>query len=369
MTYRVPVENMRKLREKFDKINRRAERLGCPPVELKRVGAESENCFEAGVKAIRHYAIVEVIGVAPQIDGWTFVGVIDHAGEVNVLRLVPGETAPEEYRTAAPVCDHCGTRRMRNMTYVLRKGDDHKQVGSSCLQDFLGHDPHQAAAYAGLLFDAVEMCESFMGMGHVSGWALDQYLAHVSYAIRSYGWVSRAQAENYLLTATADTAMARMLDLRHSDLDGSDLELAEKAIEWAKGFGEDVDDYKWNLHAVAENGYVTSRTAGLAASMIPAYLRELERQRQAKASTHFGVVGERGRFELTLTGEVQGIYGGRWTSYLHRFVDADGNIAVWFSSKPTDLEPNRTYKIEARVKGHDVYKGVPQTVLTRCKIA
>jgi len=55
-------------------------------------------------------------------------------------------------------------------------------------------------------------------------------------------------------------------------------------------------------------------------------------------------------------------------STVYRFEDAEGNILVWFSSVEIHKEAGDQFKIKGRVKSHDEYKGIKQTILTRCTI-
>ena len=83
---------------------------------------------------------------------------------------------------------------------------------------------------------------------------------------------------------------------------------------------------------------------------------------------HFGTVGERAEFDLTVTRAepFEGLYGPQ-TAY--GLEDAEGNAAVWFhSAPPGKLEVGRTYRLRGRVKEHGEHEGRNQTVLTRCKV-
>ena len=79
-----------------------------------------------------------------------------------------------------------------------------------------------------------------------------------------------------------------------------------------------------------------------------------------------GSVGE--RLEVVLTIEkaipVEGAYG---TSTVHIMHDDFENIFVWITAAKT-LPVGSTYLLKGTVKEHKTYKGVKQTVITRCKI-
>ena len=60
-----------------------------------------------------------------------------------------------------------------------------------------------------------------------------------------------------------------------------------------------------------------------------------------------------------------GMYG--WTSVV-TFEDEDENIFVWFTSKELSIAIGENVTLTGTVKEHKTYKGVKQTILTRCKI-
>jgi hypothetical protein len=96
---------------------------------------------------------------------------------------------------------------------------------------------------------------------------------------------------------------------------------------------------------------------------------------ETKDSQYIGEVKQRLTLEVTYTGSAsweQPSYLS-WepdvTMYLHKFVDADGNILVWKTGSGLGIEAGSKIKLVGTVKDHSEYKGTKQTVLTRCKIA
>lgn len=85
---------------------------------------------------------------------------------------------------------------------------------------------------------------------------------------------------------------------------------------------------------------------------------------EPSTSKHFGAVGER----LDLIVEVIRVipledHFGKKT--FHLFRTSDGNIASWTTAART-LDLNKQYKLRATISAHEIYKGEPQTRLTRC---
>lgn len=84
-------------------------------------------------------------------------------------------------------------------------------------------------------------------------------------------------------------------------------------------------------------------------------------------STFVGAIGERITAEIKLKQKqvVSGPYG---YSYLYTMEDKNENVYIWFSSSLRELEENQSYKITGTIKDHKKFRGVKQTVLTRCRI-
>jgi len=84
-------------------------------------------------------------------------------------------------------------------------------------------------------------------------------------------------------------------------------------------------------------------------------------------SEYFGTVGERGYFRLTVMGlrEISGDYG---LTTLVSFRDAAGSRAKWFASGQPGLEIGAECWVKATVKGHESYKEVKATMLSRVSV-
>ncbi len=83
-------------------------------------------------------------GVAPKLEGgWEVIAAIDNLGEAGTIVRVNPQYAEEiaVFNDAPPVCEHCNQKRKRNKTVVLQNVDGvRKQVGTTCIKDFVGHN-------------------------------------------------------------------------------------------------------------------------------------------------------------------------------------------------------------------------------------
>ena len=84
-------------------------------------------------------------------------------------------------------------------------------------------------------------------------------------------------------------------------------------------------------------------------------------------SSYVGEIGGRISAHLTITQSrvVSGPYG---YSYLYTMKDNGENVYVWFTSSSQELEEGQIYNVTGTIKDHKKFRGVKQTVLTRCRI-
>ena len=290
----------------------------------------------------------------------------------------------------------------------LQNSDGYQQIGRTCTQDFLGGvDPRAVAAQLESLLEACGAADSMEGDdgwgggggGRFSGgWPIREFLSVTAALVRSEGWVSRGQARDRDgLCATADSvlyyldpprnAVARADHKRFVEahpVTDADLADADAALEYARGeLAEhaNLSDYLWNLRVSCSMASVDHRTAGITASLVQHWRREIARRvetatRALRPSEHVGAVGERLRLRLTLASvrPIEGMY----TSYLHKFRTDDDDALCWFASDITqdlpggvrgELVIGQSYWIRGSVKAHnDSPRFGRETLLTRCTV-
>lgn len=351
-------------------------------------------------------------GETPRIQGWRFIATLQHLDGENIVRTLPNEDLSVEYRTRGPMCDHCRSLRRRNDTYVLRHEDGRTiQVGSSCLEDFLGSDDAaKLAARAETLALALAACESddegSGGGSSVSEVLMPEYLEIVAWCVRETGWTSRAVARDTDGSATADCAWNLLFSAKaradaKCEPTGEDRELALAAEGWGESLTDEVvngatSDYLHNLRAVCRTGRVEFRTAGIAASAVTAYQRfvgaERARAERKTLNVYVGNVGDKVTFglpaEVTKKGKPKKgapivlsmdpvtleFVTGYETSYGYttvlKFRTVDGATLVWKASSVelSRADVGRRYTLAGSIKAHEEYKGAKQTILTRCSV-
>jgi hypothetical protein len=382
------------------KANKRAAKVGAAPVILTVVRSFEkthylgESLLER-VPYIVRYVEVEIEGETPKFAGWTFLAVLDHSHDTGtVVRAIPDAVIPEQFWTAKPVCEHCQENRRRKDTYIVQHDDGTiKQVGSTCIQDFLGgQDPQGAIAALKSIF---EVCGFLGGDGdeeNVFG-PREEFRVETSYwlrasvaEVRMNGFLGNAKARDegkessssrissyFFGTEFEERERASQFWARVTDEDG---EVASQLVEWTKTLQVRADDsFLNNVKIIASSSSLGHKDFGIATAAVIAYNRELSRRaevaHEAANSQYVGEIGKRQVFEATLVAlkSWESDYG---TTFFHKFIADPGNVLVWFGSGPLchpgadEVKVGEKVTFKATVKKHDERLGVRQTILNRC---
>jgi hypothetical protein len=414
--YNLPAQRIPTIVEKLEDTRRRAEKKGLSGFITYQVGEveistyQDTDCFGRAVEKVVETRTLTLEFDPPRLAGWEFLARVEHHnvdGEyVNMVYSVPEvEGLVDQYGNASPDCQHCNTKRQRNDTFIVRHEDGTvKQVGSTCLRDFLGIDPSRMIWAAGVIQEIGEIGELSGGFGGGPDTGLWNVLCIASASVRDRGYVSRMKAEEWRKMSTAEDVSIQMnpppwgtvarekweKECRR-DVTPEDQELAFGTFWWMLSLRNDdaANDYYRNLSNLTRLGFVPDKALGLAASAPAAYIRArdkvqgIERRRQEAAnSQHVGTVGKRMKFEEI---EVLKVipYENDWgTTYITIMRDPAGNQIVWFASesataalKPkgeivyngsdTHHECSGVFNFAAMVKDHNERDGINQTIVNR----
>jgi superfamily I DNA/RNA helicase len=158
----IPQSKWRGIEKILQRLAKKAAKLGVPNPAVKIVRPWTT---EGGAKD--DYLLVTVEGESPVLCGWNFLGAIRHKDGINVVHPLPGAPFPESYEFAQPNCDHCKTTRLRKSTFILRnKEGELKQVGSCCVEEFVGHNPEGHIWFAEALFSLEDTLAAISSCAH-----------------------------------------------------------------------------------------------------------------------------------------------------------------------------------------------------------
>lgn len=321
------------------------------------------------------------------INGWTFVGTIEHASPSNIIRLADYSfegRVPERYRTAGRDCEHCHIRRDRNDTYLVynEDEDEFKQVGRTCLRGYTnGLDAETCANLASVMQEINRL------NNEVENDELDlQYLranhaAYLGYPMKK----ARKQAYIYVerngyIPGVTGQEFAIALSNDHGLPQATDAQVAE-VTAWLQDAPN--SDWKSNAQAAWNKEQYKSRDAGLITSAVNSFFRardrerarqEAERARAAEiAARPEGFAGDVGASIEFTVASARVIYwrsgGPRFNASeypVYRIVGTDGRIYIWGNSTGTPVEDGDKFKgtVKRQITRPD---GELQTEMTRCR--
>ena len=299
--------------------------------------------------------------------GYEFIAVVDH--NENLIHTFVEGVNVEHFRTRA-VCDHCKTKRNRNKTVILRKGDELFQVGTKCLSDFFQKDVNDFVKAMELFSTNHAMANNpsdyfFGGSSHAHCEVeLETILKFAVASIHKSGYVPTSEPAS-TRQVVSESIFGGNLRITASK---EDEEEAVNVLEWMKTIPMNVSCFYSNLRQIADNGYASSKNFGYVCYAVVEYHKEQAKKVETKnCSEYFGNIGDKIEREVTLVNkyETQSYYG--YMCY-HTFKDAEGHTFVWMTSSRPCLAIGNAYKIKASIKEHTEYKGEKQTFITRVKV-
>lgn len=322
-------------------------------------------------------------GHVPAIGGWTLVAKITWEEAGVIVSTVPGqESLGTKYKQHDGHCDHCKTKRRRQQVYVLRdEAGDEVTVGKTCLADFLRSDVGLMNFLQASIDDGGELYDGVYAPPVCNPM---QVLTLGSFLVRRHGWKSKSAADVDGTTSTFAVYMQVLHNekeyLKHNDpveIEGQDMELAEKVLAWAATKADDQNDYLRNLSVLARSESVGERRVSLLLSAIASYQREVDGIERAKVAKlercHLDAeVGKRVRgLEVTVKRLrfIDGYYGRTCIVGMEAEQGGKKIPLVWFTGSAPPLREGEQLSIDATVKerkSDDKYG--PQTVVSRVKI-
>jgi len=366
--YRIHEANLSWLDKKFEKMSKVAKEVGTEPPSYKIVREEykEDKVFDEALgqwisKGFHKNFVITVEGEAPKLAGWTFVASITHTKDGNLINKVPGidEDVPERYREGAPWCDYCQTSRRRVDSFIVRsESGEYKQIGRNCLAKFLGYSsPERVARYASWLANmeqeiADQEEKLLLGGGARSRYRnLEEFLTMVVAVVDAQGWRSITSARETGRPATIQEVEYQLSPYSRKDKEWQERKMtptkeqrerALAAIRFARSDKLVADsDFKHNLKLSTASDMFHEKASGIVASLINFHERDKEwelRRAQWKQEAE-----ERKAKE-------------RQSNY----------VIIWFASNDA-LDEGKWYNLTGTVKKLEVYDGIKQTILTRCR--
>ena len=312
-----------------------------------------------------------------ELGNWELLGTKERVGDNAIYK----GNIPAEYKNNDFACEHCSTNRRRNKVAIIRHKEtaELKQVGYTCLQDFIGCE---LGAFGALIrgIDAIYLQVNYFVdcdyTSHNYYYNVNQFLQIAYNCIIKYGYVKNNSVTEMTTTEHIWEAY-RAENNDYVDSDNVDTDLVSKIKNaysiWAKTHPSDLTH---NVCAILEQTCVKRIYANYMYFVPTFYINKVkwetrkERAEQAKKelnNEYAGSVGDKITTEATVE-NVTGFDGYYGYMYVYNFKDVHGHMLVWFTSKDLGVDTGDKIHISGTIKKLNEYKGIKQTVLTRCKV-
>jgi hypothetical protein len=384
------------------KLAKKAAKLGCVKPSYKVTATEVRDVSDdARHPYMVEFSTIEIsYEVIRKAGDWVFLAKLEAADEVDGVprNKVSGVNLSDEHAkqfiTVKMTCEHCNHNRKRNATYIVQDCNNKLiQVGSSCLEEFLGVNP--AAAIAGIEF--INVIESIGGddeeWGFRGGRAprvmpLAEVAAATLSIVSKLGFIKAADAEIRGEATTGSTVSTFLLDNNPKLADWrermapTDEHKAQAALVVQTLTDRILPDYKSNPAALDQfsfkvgillnKGFVGVKDAQIAAAAI--YFESIKLAKSSKVKSEVknewlpGVKeGDKVAVDVKVV-MVKEVFSQFGSSRLVKFVTTDGYPLTTFASGKEEFVPGSAIKVKGTVKRLDDGKFGKATLLTRVKV-
>ena len=396
-TYAICENHWGKTEKKLTRVARKCERLGNPFI-FEVTGEEyrtEKNTW--GREVTRKFILVNLEGTA-RVDNWEFIATLEVQSTGNIIRRYNKDIEiPMRFRTSTNICEHCNTVRPRTNLYIIHNvvTGEFKQVGGTCLKLYTGG---LNLEYIAAWLDGVSVLESLNGkipeIGDDYGTAYTYHdvrtvIRYAAAITKKAGYFNSSDplptknAVRELLYTNKDiqTKLNLVNNLRLpygtpklelADLIISDEEI-DAIIDYYNGLN-DASEFIHNVQSMLASGYINPANVGYLCYLPQGYADHIAREKEKAARVterheYFGEEGKRYKgVAVKNVREVACFTGCYGVTYIYNIVIDNDVVITWKSSVLLDL--SETYsKIDFTVKSHEEYKDVPQTIVTRCKLA
>lgn len=372
-----PEFNLTKVIATAEKLAARALKKGLSGGYTVTTETEIRTNVETGVQT--EVTFVVITGEPVKYDGWEFVALVEEDNGQPVVTGSPRYEGEQLDRSALKpgYCDYCKKSRKRSKTIVVEdESGTRKQVGTSCVKDFLGQEVNGSWFSAE---DEFKELDGFAGSGGVALYNLSQTLIAAATVIRQAGFVSAkidwkttsAQSTALVLGQGSLKAVAAAAD-EFGEATDDDRETGERAIEFGKTIAGD-SDYAQNVRAVFASEWYNPKRFGLVVSVVGVLAKADSKAREESAQVKVveAVFGQAGQKVEVKDATVTNVYEfeTQWGFGRVIVLVGEGYRFKWITSSPVIVEEGETVSFTATIKGEDEWQGQISTTLLRVKFA
>lgn len=400
----VLTDQMDAVKSRLRTLQDKALKLGIPPPEMTATGRQKMVNLpivlqDGSTDPSRVVPVLksEVVfsGSVPRVNGYRFLAKIEHeplsGGGFGNTVFAPAIDAHERMSTSVagsnahgcpPNCDHCEQKRARKTTFLIDGPDGVKQVGSSCVDDFIGHGTLSKIMSSFDLQMFLQRDDEWSAMDRdymrncrePTWWSTVQYVALANILTKNSGFVKSDAplstrdlcVEAILRPSRAAPELRRVLQMTDEEIRHTIPE-----IEVMLNFYRNLDStstYVQNLKVLLNRDHLnlTHRfSTGILASAPSSYYRAT--QQGVHLNEPFGVEKERGPLKLRVY-NIKEYTNSEHPSVKYFMSDDLGRKFSWSTAYPGNrmMSIGGTVILNATIKGHSLYDGVHTTQITRC---
>lgn len=334
--------------DKIAKTNRKIARNGLEPFRMAIVSREPRERRDEHTGVIKRWTetTFTVTGDSPSLPGWRFAATVDWEEAGPVVRTSPTWTRGPLPRPESRACDHCGTSRWRQQTFLVAGPDGaFKQVGRQCLTAFTGIPLGWVAEWDDLggqdedgwdlprgevTYDTASLLRLTISLVDARGyWKVDcpdrQRPTRSDFFDLWHGispMASRWERERF---------EALREDIKRRARSDAEIEAEVEAIlAWAATL-DDSSDYLANLRVILGGERLSGKSVGYAVSAVPTFRRSIETKAKREATKAARTPLTAGRQVITGTIKSLKVVESQYGSTTKILVETDQGSAVWGS--------------------------------------
>lgn len=375
---------------RFEEINKKFAKKKLPLISYE-ITDESDSVKTVTIKSTFNQSNIKGINV-------NFEGVVSliDMDENSKVFTFSNPLIPTFLKSCS--CDECHKKIGRSKYLVFSKTDDVKSrddlivLGTKCSTNYF---PFNLESYFMGLSEEFDDLYKELDEYHGSG----SFLSN-SYDLSELFYVTGMVTDNFKTYISEGGTKEIVLDIMDSKKPKKFYEPAtiefSQMKEWlndAYKVTETSGSFENNIHSVIFDGEtlrtrISKKFVGLAIYSFVGARKFHEKMEQKKLDAienskveYYGNVGD--KFELSLTFDKSfGFETQFGYNYIHLFRDDENHVFKWSTSNGTylayhktngrsdylDFESGKKYTIKGTIKAHEEYKGMKQTVITRCKV-
>lgn len=383
MRYEILTELIGELEKKIKPIQRKCNKYGCD-FKYEKV----EEITKYVNDDYYSFTVVEVEGEAI-INDYQLVGVIEYSEEGNIVKPINNAEVPKRFWNTENYCEHCNSKRFRNKLYIVKnlKTNEYKQLGKSCVK--LYTNGIDAEHFAKILecFDLFAQYddlyfEDYIGSHYVTpNYKVNDVLNIAIMLIDNLGYMN----------SNDELSTKKLIQYGLRDIDYMNKEIRRYCNEEFTENDVKVDrttkinsikeyylsqkadtEFIHNVKVLLSNEYIKADMIGYIAYLPNGYDKYIEQKKKLEIdfdidnASYYGEISKRYKQVDISNIKVIATYTTEYGITTVYQIIVDNSVLIWKTSKSYDISDIN--KIDFTVKEYKVYKGINQTVVTRCKL-